>query len=529
MGLNSHLLTITEPTIKLEDIEWPDLAESEDGDHHSAFQGGNQPYIKINDYVFQPGEVDAFTLSLTGKYPEINATLADTRDVFAVSQLPRDGDVLSLKITMDFNDTYKDLRMDFHILEFRGFPVTTEDKNTNGSVYKVRAIAKIPEFYNDSCKSYGAANSYDHIISIAKDMKLGVATNVDATNDMMTRICAWQSKAELLEKTVLHSYVSDETFQTYSIDPYYYVNFVDVQKVFDAEEEVEMDELISAELFDERKGDPKEGSAEEKAQLILSNHHNIENTTNHIKSYNLINASTRVALENGYKRTMQYFDMNEEGGKVLEFDVESLVSSTIKDNEVALKGNQSVKEDEFETIIKHKYIGMQHSADNVHLHYAYSAINNVQNLVELDKMKLVVELDTTNPALYRYMKIPVTIYNYSNTSHAVANTENEKAKEAGFEVKQEQMESGKNQPKIEEDSRGEGHKVDEFLTGYYVIMGIEYKYSDDEGISQVLHLSRKEWPVRQQVVEKMAKKEEKKKGKLGSTLGAGAAVAANGK
>ena len=124
-------------------------------------------------------------------------------------------------------------------------------------------------------------------------------------------------------------------------------------------------------------------------------------------------------------------------------------------------------------------------------------------MVELDKMKLIVELSTNNPALYRYMKIPVTIYNYSNTSNAVANTENEKAEEAGFEVKQEQMESGKNQTKTEDDNQAEAFKVDEFLTGYYVIMGIEYKYNGEDGINQVLHLSRKEWPVRQQVVEKM--------------------------
>jgi len=503
MGLNSHLLTITEPTIKLEDIKMPDQAESEGGDHHSAFQGGMQPYIKLNDYVFQPNEIDRFSMKLLGKYPEITATLQDSRDIFTVSQFPRDGDVLSLKIRMDFNDTYKDIRMDFHILEFSGLPVTTAEKQDGGAMFKLRAIAKIPEFYNDSCKSYGLGNSYDHVISIAKDMKLGVATNVDATDDQMVRIAAFQSKYELLDKTVLHSYISDETFQTYSIDPYYYVNFVDVQKVFNSEEEVEMDELISATLFDERKEDPKEGSAENKAELILTNHHNVEGTATHIVSYNLINMSTQVALENGYKRTLQYFDMNEEGGKLLEFDVESLVSSTIKDNEVPLKGNQTSKEDEYGTIVKHKYIGMQHSADNVHLNYAYSSINNVQNMVELDKMKLIVELSTNNPALYRYMKIPVTIYNYSNTSNAVANTENEKAEEAGFEVKQEQMESGKNQTKTEDDNQAEAFKVDEFLTGYYVIMGIEYKYNGEDGINQVLHLSRKEWPVRQQVVEKM--------------------------
>lgn len=507
MGLNSHLLTITEPTIKLEEIKAPDLGQSDGGDYHSAGLGGMVPLIKINGYTFKEDDIDSFTLKLTGKYPEITGTIIDRRDVFTVAQYPRDGDVLSLRITMDYSETYKDIRMDFHILEFTGFPASTDEKQQGGATYKVRAIAKLPEFYTDVCKSYGQGNSYDHIIKIAEDLKLGVATNVDATDDMMNRICAFQTKFELLEQTVLHSYVSDDTFQTYAIDPYYYVNFVDVQKVFDAEEEVEMDELITADSFRERKGDPSEGAASEKAQLILTNHHNMEATNTYITKFNLVNNSTRVALENGYKRTLQYYDMNEEGGKLLEFDVESLVSSTIKDNEAPLKGNQTTKEDEYpkeggKGHVKHKFIGLQHSGDNVHLNWAYSAINNVQNMVELDKMKLIVDLKSTNPAIYRFMKIPVSIWNYSATSMEVSNVENEKAREGGFEVKEDQLNSAQEKGARDPEKHEETFKVDEFLTGFYVVMGLEYVYDAIEGFSQRLHLSRKEWPVRQETIEK---------------------------
>lgn len=527
MGLNSHLLTITEPTIKLEEIIAPDLGESDDGDHHSAELGGMVPLIKINGFTFQESDIDSFVLKLTGKYPEITATITDTRDVFTVAQYPRDGDVLSLRITMDFSETYKDIRMDFHILEFTGFSVSTDEKQQGGGSYKVRAIAKLPGFYTDVCKSYGQGNSYDHIIKIAEDLKLGVATNIDATNDTMNRICAFQTKFELLEQTVLHSYISDDTFQTYAIDPYYYVNFVDVQKIFDAEEEIEMDELISANNFRERKNDPEEGAASEKAQLILTNHHNMEETDKFISKFNLVNNSSRVAIENGYKRTLQYYDMNEEGGKLLEFDVESLVSSTIKDNEAPLKGNQTTKEDEYPDEggtghIKHKFIGLQHSADNVHVNWAYSAINNIQNMAELDKMKLVVELSSTNPAIYRFMKIPVSIWNYSATSITVSEVENEKAKEGGFATKEEELNAAAGDSKQDAkdpEQHEETFKVDEFLTGYYVVMGLEYVYDSDEGFHQKLHLSRKEWPVRQETIEKTIEKKEKKKGKLGALIG----------
>jgi len=502
MGLNAHILTITEPTIVVDKIEAPDMGQREAGGSNFDSGADQVPYIKINGYVFQTDEIDRFNLKLTGKYPEISATLVDSRDIFTVAQFPRDGDVLSLRLKVR-GDKYKDIRMDFHIIEFRGIPTSNVDKAAGGARFNVRAFAKLPGFYTDECKSYGKASSYDHLIKIAEDLKLGFATNVDATDDQMTRLCAYQSKFELLEDTVLHSYISDDTFQTYSIDPYYYVNFVDVQKLFNAEEDIEMAELRTRGIFNERPGDSKAGDEGTEMKLLLTNNLNAGGTANFIESYNLINNSTAVALENGYKRNMQYYDMNSEMTKndenLSEFFVESLVSSTIKDNEEPLKGRRNSSTDEYATHAKHKYLGIQDSNPldgNVHLNWGYSAINNIQNLVELDKMKLVVTLTTINPAVYRYMKIPVTIFNYSQTSNALTKGVNKKATEDGFETKEDALSKDSSTKTVEESTVVSQPKIDEFLTGYYVVMGVEYTYDITGSKKQILHLSRKEWPAR---------------------------------
>lgn len=501
MGLNSQILTIKDPTIKLDEIQTLDLGENETGAPVDSMNAAYQPFIKINGYVFDQNEISEFNLKVVDKYPELTMTLRDSMEIFSMATFPRDGDVLSLRIKAR-NESFKDVRMDFEIIDFKSnMPISTTEKSRGGTTYRVRAYAKLPGLYTDECKSYGKATSYDHILKIAEDLQLGFATNVDATDDEMTRLCAYQSKLELLNDTVLHSYISDDTFQTFGIDQYYYVNFVDVQKIFDAPEDIELTEIVASEfLVKERAEDSDESEGQQEAQLILTNHQNHANTANHIVSHNLINNSTRIALENGYKRKIQYFDINknmvDEDDTLNEFDVESLVSANIKDHEEALKGRRNSDTDQYDTHIKHKYAGLQDSTPNdgnVHMNWYYSAINNIQNLVELDKMKLIVELATPNPAIYRYLKVPVVMFTYSKGGVAVAEQMAKDAEEKGFDASV----PGENSSNDVDDENATQNEYiqDPFLTGFYVVMGIEYKYNGGS-ITQVLHLTRKEWPAR---------------------------------
>lgn len=493
MALDSHIFTIIEPKIKLDPMKVPNLAEAETGDANSTMESAVVPYIKINNYTFQQGSLDTFILDMNGMYPEIRAKIYDSENVFGVDQFPRDGDLLNLRIQLDRNGTYKDIRMDFTILEFKGAPTgNMERAGGKGPMFNIRAIAKIPGMYTDESKSYGNNNSLEHIKLVAEDLKLGVATNVTTTADEMSRFCAYQTKLEFLKDIVERSYISDDSFQTTSIDPYYYINFVDVQRVFNAPNDIEMHELMTGAIFSERGTDPKDGDGKEPAQLILTNNHNARGTNTSILRYNLVNNSTKVALENGYRRKLQYFDYEDTESNLLEFDIESMTSDNLSDREEALKGRRGSDVDEYNTHVKQKYTGIQSS--NVHSNYNYAFINNVQNLVELDKMYLEVELEALNPAIYKYMKVPVSIFNYGINNTAVTKEANKQAKDADFELKQEDSEFGK----LEQDDKGELDKftIDEFLTAHYVVMGIKYKYTEPDGYTQVLKLARREWPAR---------------------------------
>jgi hypothetical protein len=110
-------------------------------------------------------------------------------------------------------------------------------------------------------------------------------------------------------------------------------------------------------------------------------------------------------------------------------------------------------------------------------------------------MYLEVELSTVNPAIYKYMKLPVSIYNYGHENTQVSKDISKEAKESDFELKSESDNFGKQDNK-DEDRELDKFTLDEFLTAHYVVMGIKYKYDPKLGYTQVLKLARREWPAR---------------------------------
>ena len=73
---------------------------------------------------------------------------------------------------------------------------------------------------------------------------------------------------------------------------------------------------------------------------------------------------------------------------------------------------------------------------------------------------------------------------------------NVNAGEPGFETKEDALSKDSSTKTVEESTVVCQPKIDEFLTGYYVVMGVEYTYDITGSKKQILHLSRKEWPAR---------------------------------
>lgn len=490
-ALDNHILAITEPTIKLDKLEYTSFGEGEGNERANTSQSYDI-VVSINNYIFSDDDIRSFTLRCDVTIPTLDITIIDGVGLFSTDTYPRDGDVINFRLASKNNDTYKDIRIDFDIIRVTSPNTNATKESMAGQKYSFNCKMKIPGINAHNCKSYGKGTSLDHIELIANDLKLGLATNIDDAADEMNLVLAFNSTGDTLADLVKHSYVSEDSFQTYSIDPYYYVNYVDLNQLLNAEGAFE-DSLAT---FDIDMGDQPsttdQGTLDGdkiESPLILTNHDAHSGTSLHISSYSLKNSAGSKLKKNGYKRILQYYENDSDEGLV-SFDIVPLTGTNMSDIEEPLKGRRDEKE-RYTEEIKHKYVGRRHAdpeTSNTHLNYEFAMIHNSQNLDELGKMTLEIELDTYNLAIHRWQKIPIIIFQSSETKIGADRVVKESKKEKGFDTLV---------PEEEEIPHPGKLVKDEFLSGYYVVGGIQYFFKSGEyTVKQRLTLLRREWPSR---------------------------------
>lgn len=489
--LDNNILVVSEPSIRPNKIEVPRLDEDEGGDKQTKTFGIDTPTITVNGYDFQDHDIISFNLSITSEIPQLSVRVKDSQGTFDASQYPRDGDVITVYIGSKNEDTFKSIHMDFDIVSIaspkKGLPHSER-------TYGFSGVAKIPKLFTEECRAFNEGNSLEHIEQVSRNLGLGVATNINSANDSQVRIQAYERTIDFVKGIVNASYIKEEAFQTFYIDQYYYLNFIEVNKIFNSKNAKGEDGQDFITSFNMSVSQEKETEDNDQitSKLYLTNNHTADGTGNKINQWSLSNNSSKVSLQNGYKRILQMYD-ELEGEKLIEFDIESYTSTNLRDSEEPLKGRRD--EDHYTSHIKHKYIGRQQDYNlegNVHSNHKYSMLNNYQNLRELEKIQLNVELESFNPGLYRYQKLPVIMYNVEPTkvqmnkeTDKVLKEKGVKAEEKAFDFKDEG-----------ESDEGQEITIDDFVSGHYIIGGIEYIYkAGDKSIRQKLTLLRREWPV----------------------------------
>jgi hypothetical protein len=485
MALSNHILTIIEPSIKLDEYTFESFKEEEGKSNISDGLGAEKPLVIINGYSFGDADIQTLEIDSTGAIPIIKVSLVDNQAFFSVDAFPRDGDVLSLRIAARQKDVYKDLRIDFDIDDVQT-PAQTTLTSGLASKFVFTGTMKVPSLYAEVCKSYPKDTSLNQLQSIAQDLGLGFATNIDAADDSMNMLIANDSIMDSIQKRVEHSYINDESFQTFSIDPYYYLNYVNINHLINSEEDFETIKVNFSQNVTDVKGIDKDANESEGA-LVLTSHSNARGLNTHIEKYALINRSGAFAKLNGYKKTLQYFE-NDSNEKLVSFDQEPLSSKSLKDIEEPLKGRRD--EERYKQEVKTKYMGridVDPATSNTHINHNFARIHNKQNNDELQKMILEVQLEGFNPAIHRYQKLPILIFNETQKRIQADNQLKSKKEDKGFEATETSNDNGPSTSVT----------IDDFLSGFYVVGGIKYTYKKNTGkIAQTLTLYRREWPSR---------------------------------
>jgi len=484
-SLKGKIVTITKPTLKLDTLEFDSVGEGETEDSRANTSKGMNILIMINQYTFDEDDITNMELDCNGSVPTISLVINDSTGMFNVDTFPRDGDVINLRIGTLDKKTYKDIRMDFDIT-YVDTPPQQSDA-TNGT-YMFMGRAKIPGFFADECKSYGEGTSLEHLELIANDLGLGFATNIETSNDSMHLILPFTTRYETMIDLVRHSYVDDESFQAVSIDAYYNINYVNLNSIFNGEDTFDDAIMAYNAILDDSPTAKDDDVNQRTLPLFLSNHARDEGTNRYITGQALQNISGGITMKNGYKRTIQYYEMDSEDGLV-SHDITPMSTKNMKDIEEPMRGRRD--EDRYKHEVKYKYLGRRTGdveTTNTHINYEYAAVANEQNMDECRKMSLEVSLETFNPAIHRYQRIPIAVYTNEMDRLRADKFLKEKKAESEFDTE-----------KVSEDAIGDpaAHVLDEFMSGYYIVDGITYTYrSGQTNVKQRLKLLRREWPTR---------------------------------
>jgi hypothetical protein len=455
--------------------------------------GTNFPYIEINNYVFNQDEIINFSIDYTGFLPKLTFKVGVKGKNFPSGSIPKDGDIASVFIRA-LNDTFKPIRNDYRITNVMGKGADTEGRM---GVYSITGELFIPHLYDEVVVSY-KGTSYNVLKEIARELKLGFASNETETGDEQTWINPRADYREFIFSIADHAWKDEKSFFEVFVDAYYNLNFINVNNQFSEDTNVDLALLTNLQISDSYGGETNEQRLTENTgntSKILTNWTDYRGTPGFVHKYNVENRSNLVSEAYGYKTYTQFFEQNSE--QYWSIYVDPLNTDGAAGNKIILKGRSTKpgapKEEYWKTQARHVWGGIQYSAPegNAHEKYNYAKVWNQRNNAELEKMTLTVELERGNFNIYRGERLPLILVVMSDIQYQnILNP-----------PEQEQPEPMYPSP-----------TMDKFYSGYYMVSGMSFVYTPNSPISTMgsptnesprnppgfihkVYLTRREWPT----------------------------------
>ena len=490
-AVDRNILTVIEPAIVLDELAIPDFESGSDnqvGDGEPPMvEKGSKfstmiPLIRVNQYEIQGDRLEMFELSCTGFYPTCRFSFIDRDGLFTARHYPKDGDIIQLNIRSQGEETtFKPIRIDFTIEDIK--PMGGGGSTSSASQLMISGRMHVPNLFTEKVQ-FQDNTSWNSLLSIAEELQLGYASNVEDTDDQQIWTNPYDTSYKFMQDITANSYLNDESFFTSYIDPYYYLTMVDVNKLFDNEDQ----DLEAVKAFLQNAPDTigrNDGDDSDfDAPYFLSSLTQYQGTANYISKYQQVNKSGQISKNNGYKRYTQYWDL--EAKEFISEFVDPIVGDT-PGMVPATKGRlvQGEVEGPRTDQVKFKYLGTQ--GDNVHANYYYGSILNYQNMQEIEKFGMELELDTINPSIFRYSRIYVEIIETAtNVKSVLTGPDNDDNVPEDAQRRQDK------DPEVTADKTSDTGIKNEYLSGFYVITGIEYILTKPGGVRQRLHLRRRE-------------------------------------
>jgi len=303
-------------------------------------------------------------------------------------------------------------------------------------------------------------DSYKVLKKLSLEMGLGFASNINTTNDDMVWVNNANYRIEFMKDIVERSYIDDDTFLFGYLDYYYNFNFVDIEKQLKDDISEQMNMLDRQQVSKDEK--------ENITPLILSNNPDQSSSNTKIDKYTLVNTSTKINLEYGYRHVATYY--NKIDDEIKRYALDSITDDN--DNSIVLKGLPGENNGLFDNMKNGTWMGKL-DTDNVHENYLHTIVQNKLNLKFLQKLKMKVKMNKVNYGLYRFQKVAVELYNMGKTPNNDT---------SGQEPAKTPVDAAKQHDDM----------IINKLSGEWLITSINITYSKKDGNSQELTLVKRE-------------------------------------
>lgn len=450
--------------------------------------GSSYPFIKINGYgPFSQDEILYFNIDTSGFLPTCSLRLELTYGIFLSTAFPKDGDILNLYIR-SLSNSHKPIRNDYIITSVS--TTRSEDNEGEKMIYYISGELYVPNLYKMISKSWKDKNSYEVLLDIATELKLGFVSNENQSDliDKQNWISPNFSYEKMIEHVTQHSYSNDESFYISYIDYYYNLNFINLNPLFSVKDNKKADDGILRGSFN-IDDSITDDIYTEKQPFILTNADEMKTSNYYFNSFRLINNSGIINKEYGYFPNITFFDKKQK--KFWNWDISPIITDGAEKEKIVMLGRANDNSYKDFKIPFYKSIQYTIPDDNCHPYWNHAEIQNKFNLEFSSKLQIELFLPLFNFNLYKCQVVPV---NFMVTKN------DDRGKIAG---------------KADDDqSMKIGWTVDRFLTGLYVVFELNIKYEKDilektkrpaastDGIWTVsLNLRRREWPVPDKKIE----------------------------
>lgn len=433
--------------------------------------GAYRPVVFINGY-YADKYLEYFELSQTDFLPILRFSFSMDDPMFISVNYPKDGDIVSVYLRSR-EEVYKPIRMDFNILKVSASQSNNPDGK--GIRFNILAETRIPGLYSEVSKAFRSKTSYDALFDVSQELGLGFSSNDSGLNDSMTWICPNFSYYNFIGEVTERAYKDDQSFYKAWIDPYYNLTFVNLNNQLTADDYVQNVKVIRGVSTDNANDTFIQGTdlAMQEMPVVFTNQIGSGDLPFYILNYSMISQSGNSNNEYGYVQEVQFYDENivtdNPVEKYVNYTVESVTSENVGENQVLQKGRAI--EEEYKIEVRKHWHGSLNGG--VHENFIQALVQNEFNNADLMKFTLRIETAQYYGGIYRGQAVPVLIY---------VNDQGKRKENTGVS----------NDQKPESDTNP---VLDRFLSGNYVVSGIEIRYEELRGLYQVFYLNKREWTL----------------------------------